>query len=242
MSKVKNKPIKKLFIVYLLGLFLSLMSFSISADQIETTQRFRLHLVEDPGRILPQFQTRSSSQYLVGNIFDSYYKLNKKAELEASMMKSCVWKSNTRLICIPNKRRWANGKEIKAEDYFEHLKRQLDKNSFSAAKELFSDLLNYKDYLASKVPFEKVGLKLKKNKIEFSLSSVNRDFMYNLTHPVLSPIPDTDQKDQKIAQDFATGPYKLKEWRRGRSLLLERNEQHPIKIQNAPLVEFFYYS
>ena len=240
MRAVRKSMIINCFIRVLIGISTLLISGISLADQIETSTRFRLHLVEDPGRILPQYQSRSASQYLVGNLFDSYYRLDGKAELKNSMMKSCIWKTNTRLVCTPEKRKWANGQDINAEDYFEHLKRQLDKDALSSAKELFSELLNYKDYLSSKVPFSKVGLKLNKSgQIEFRITKANRDFLYNLTHPVLSPIPKIDKKDEFLAKEYATGPYKLKEWKRGRSLLLERNSEYPIKIPDAPLVEFF---
>ena len=208
MREVKKRITIIFFISVLIGIWASLISAVSIADQIETPTRFRLHLVEDPGRILPQYQSRTTSQYLVGNLFDSYFRLDEKAELQNSMMSKCSWKTNTRLLCTPAKRNWANGNPITADDHYKHLKRQLNRETLSSAKEIFSNLLNYKDYLNNKLPFEKVGLKLIDGKIEFRIRKADRDFLYSLTHPVLSPIPETKLKDFDIAKDYATGPYR----------------------------------
>ena len=230
---------------FCIGLLIGILCWAISActkaAQIDTKPKFKLHLIEEPGRILPQFKDRFAGQYLMGNVFDSYYRVDGSNKLQASLMKSCVWKTNTQLVCTPAQRKWANGESITPWHYYEHLKRQLYKDNLSSAKELMSDIKNYKPYLEGSKEFASVGIKLNdKAEIEFLLNKPNADFLYLLSHPVLSPIPKPELSDNEIAREYATGPYKLLKWQRGRSILLERNLEYPIKLSAPPQVEFFF--
>jgi len=202
---------------------------------------FRFHIIEEPARLRASLGERFSGQYLLGNLFLGLYRINGQGELIPALAKTCLWRSEVTLDCEIPKRSWSGGKTFTAADIEAHIKVLLDPKNVGEAAEIFMNVKGVSDFLKSEKPWSKVGISLgkDKNNLVFTLNSPDRDFLFRLTHPALSPVP-VEGIDEVLARDFATGPYRLKEWRRGRSLRLEENPHALDDLKGRPEVEIYF--
>lgn len=214
------------------ALFLSVTLF-LTQISIANPKVFRFHIVEEPSQIRASLSDRFTGKYVVGNLFYGLYRFTGDDKLVPALAEKCDWHGVRKLVCRIKASKWSGGKTFGAKEIYEHLKRILNRKNLNEVSENFLGLKNYKEYLSGKLPWEKVGIRLSGNKLIFDLSSPDRDFLFRLTHPSISPFPEV-ATDEQVGKDFATGPYRLKSWTHGRSLNFEARDK------NQPDVEVFF--
>ena len=122
--------------------------------------------------------------------------------------------------------RFSNGREVVAADFVFSLERNLDPNLAGLTESYFEGIAGAKDYRAGKAPHVR-GLRVpREDTLEIELEAPDPTFLYILTLPGAFVLPH--EAIEKLGAAFAshpvgTGPYVLKEWRRGVKMRFERN-------------------
>jgi oligopeptide transport system substrate-binding protein len=80
-----------------------------------------------------------------------------------------------------------------------------------------------------------------KTQLSFKLKKPSAQFIFNLAQPSLSPKANKRQIEFNQGNVLFSGPYKIKQWEKGNSILIENNTYFPIKIKR-PLVKFYFIS
>lgn len=192
-------------------------------------EEFSFHLNEEPAHLNPYKLDKLSGQYVLTNLFQGYFNIDKDLNLKPGLAKKCVWKTNTHLVCTMGKNYWSKGQLIPLHAYLNSLKYHLKHHPESFVSQV---LVGLKDNNALKIEAP--------DKLHIMLKKPDADFLYRLSVPSFSPLPAGIIDSEIIGRDYATGPYKLKKWNRGRNLELTRNEQFPVKVKNPPTVNVYF--
>jgi ABC-type transport system substrate-binding protein len=122
--------------------------------------------------------------------------------------------------------RFSNGREVAASDFVFSLQRVLDPKTCALTESYFESIAGAKDFRAGKAPNVR-GLRAPRNDtLEIELEEPDLSFLYILTLPGAYVVPR--EAVERYGKSFAsnpvgTGPYALKEWRRGVKMRFERN-------------------
>jgi ABC-type transport system substrate-binding protein len=122
--------------------------------------------------------------------------------------------------------RFANGREVEAEDYVFAFERILSPRTVSPGETYFLDILGAREFVDGKAAHVS-GLRAPdKATLVIELKESTFTFQYVLAMPFASAVPR--EAVQQDGRDFAShligsGPYRLAEWRRGISCRLQRN-------------------
>ncbi len=226
------KPLQKwnwinsFFLILTFGVTLLLTpKVSFASDAV-----FRLHLSSEPTQLDPQKQRSSSASYLLGNLYRNLLKFDDKNGLLPDLAKSCVQKNLTLIECtLKDNLKWSDGSELTSQDFYNVYSFILDsKNSITYADILF-DIKGAEKFYKNEPT--KLGIKIpQKNKIIFELETPNPEFIYNLANINLSV----------SKKNLYSGPYKLKEWQKGKKVRITANEFFPDAHPNRPDVEFLF--
>lgn len=204
---------------------------------------FRFHIFTDPMSLSPLKVEAAFNSYLHGNLYGGLMVMNPKDEtsvsLEPHLAKSCVYRAPKLIECeLRTGLKWANGKSITREDFIRPFRDAFAANSSPQPKADLVSLLNAKAVLAKKMTPSQLGVfphPTDKNKIIFHFEKPDADFLFKLASPVFAPRPAKFENDEALARDFATGPYRLKEWKRGTHFLMEPNPHYFAAPKDIPL-------
>jgi peptide/nickel transport system substrate-binding protein len=122
--------------------------------------------------------------------------------------------------------RFANGREVEAEDYVFALERILSPQTGSPGETYFLDILGAREFVDGKAAHVS-GLRAPdKTTLVIELKEPSFTFQYVLAMPFASAVPR--EVVRQYGKDFqshlvGSGPYRLAEWRRGISCRFERN-------------------
>ena len=213
----------------LIAALLLITSSSFAADKV-----FRLHLSNEPANLDPNKQKTSASSYLLGNLFHNIYTFDDKKGLQPDIGESCSRDKNKNLICKLKKNlQWSDGTAITAEDFLRTYKKILNPATAAPRADMLFKIKNAIDIYKGSAKSETLGVTAPdKWTLKFEFKNPDPDFEYNLSSFVLAPTKEDLQ--------VVSGPYKLKEWRKGQKLILEPNIMFKGGHPQRPQVEFLF--
>ncbi len=228
---------------------ISVLAMSLHSVAAETAaaerSTFRFHIFTDPMSLSPLKVESGFNSYLHGNLYSGLMVMKPKDEttvtLEPLLAKSCVFRAPKLIECeLRSGLKWANGKPITRDDFIRPFRDAFGADISPDAKADLISLLNAKAILEKKMKPAQLGVfahPTDKNKIIFHFEKPDADFLYKLASPVFAPRPEKFDNEEILARDFATGPYRLKEWKRGVYFLMEPNPNYFDPPKEVPLAE-----
>lgn len=221
---VKNIVLKAI----MLHLFLSLSA------QASEAGLFRFHITNDPQNLHPHRVDTASGQYLMSNLYRGLMKYDNDKGLVPDLAESCSMPSPQLARCrLRSNLKYSGDQTILPNDYLNSFHQLINPKNITHGTENFTNLKNFEEVLSGNKLSKDLGVKVKGQTIEFHLTNPDPDFLYRLTSPQISPLPQ-EYTSEALPTQFATGPYKLKEWKRNESLHLAVNTHHPLGRADRP--------
>ncbi|HEX7673405.1 MAG TPA: peptide ABC transporter substrate-binding protein [Bdellovibrio sp.] len=216
----------------LLSLFFSTQSWGV--DQKSTPSVFRLHLSNEPSNLDPNKQKTSASSYLLGNLFRNIFTFDDAKGLQPDLGEACVHNKDKSLTCkLKKDLYWSDSTPLTAEDFIRTYKKILDPKTAAPRADLLFKIKNAKAIYRKEKSPDALGITAPdKWTLKFEFSEPDPDFEYNLTNFILAPT--------KEDLNIFSGPYKIKEWKKGQKLVLEPNLKYKGGNSRRPLVEFLF--
>lgn len=209
-----------------------LLLFSPQTQAVEKV--FRLHLANEPGGLDPNRQRTSSASYILGNIYRNLFYFDDEAGLVPDLGTECKRDKKQNLTCTLKKDlTWSDGSPLTADDFLRTYKKILNPKSAAPRADLLFKIKNAEDVYTGKKTVDTLGITAPdKQTLKFEFQTTDPDFEYNLANFLLAPT-----KENLAAY---TGPYKLKEWKKGQKIVLEANSRYNGGSPQRPLVEFLF--
>ncbi len=206
----------------------------VSTAASTATSVFRLHLSNEPSSLDPNKQKTSASSYLLGNLFRNLFTFDDKNGLVPDLGESCSRAKDKSLICkIKKDQQWSDGTAITAEDFIRTYKKILNSKTAAPRADLLFKIKNALDIYRGQKDANTLGVSaLDSRTLKFEFSEADPDFEYNLTNFILAPT--------KEDLNVVSGPYKIKEWKKGQRLILEPNFKYKAGHPQRPQVEFLF--
>lgn len=201
---------------------------------------FRLHLFTEPTTFLAYQQKNSNTGYVLSQTFWGFLRYQ-DGKILPGLASKCDWKGPLKVRCeLKKDLKFSDGTSITTADYERAFRKILDPAKPARRADLLFPVKNAQAILEGKEPFEKLGAVFTKDAVEFTLGEKYGDFLYNLTSPYLSPIPDKPEPTAAtIAAYPVTGPYKFKSYTPSDKLTLEPNP-HFKGAAELPNIEFLF--
>lgn len=214
-------------------IFASLMLLAASpAFASETT--FRLHLSNEPSNLDPNLQKTSSSSYVLGNLYRNIFTFDDKQGLLPELGNGCKRDKKKNLICnLKKDMQWSDGSPLTSEDFLYSYRKILDVKNGAFRADLLFKVKNAEAIYNGSKNINTLGITAPdKYSLKFEFETDDPDFEYNLASFLLAPTT----KDLSLV----SGPYKIKEWKKGQKLILEPNIKYKTGAANRPSVEFLF--
>lgn len=194
---------------------------------------FRLHLSNEPSSLDPNKQRSSSSSYALSNLYRNLYLFNDETGLQPELAHSCRRDKKQNLICkLKSNLKWSDGSPLLAADFIRTYRKIVQPSSQSPRADLLFNLKNAEDIYKGKLPTEKLGVSAPDNQtLLFEFEKPDPEFEYKLASFLIAPTKEN--------LDAYTGPYQLKQWKRGQKLILSPN-LHYSGSKKRPNVEFLF--
>lgn len=213
----------------ILSLVLLLSSPCFAAEKV-----FHLHLANEPGSLDPNKQRTSTSSYLLGNLYRNIYSFDDKKGLQPDLGSGCNRDKKQNLICTLKKDLlWSDGTPLTSEDFLRTYKKILTPANGVVRADLLFAIKNAEDIYNGKKEIKTLGITAPdKFTLKFEFQNGDSEFEYSLSTTVLAPT-----KENLSAN---SGPYKLKEFRKGQKIILEPNAFYKAGHVSRPQVEFLF--
>jgi len=198
-------------------------------------ETFRLHLSTSPKSLDPQLQRGSASNYVLGNLYRNIFTFDDQAGLIPDLGVGCIRsnKGMTLKCTLRKDLHWSDKTTLTSADFLRTYLRILDPEVAAFRADLLFKIKNAKEIYQKTAKPESLGIKTPDaTTIVFEFAESDPDFEYNLTTFLLAPT--------KADLNITSGPYRLKEFKAGKRILLEPNPEYHLKNPNRPLVEFLF--
>lgn len=195
------------------------------------TLRWSLEGISDLSSIDPAKPGDAPAITAINLIFGGLIRLNDKLEVEPDG--ASEWKvsqdGTTYTFTIRDGLKFADGTPVTAGDFVYSINRALspDTASFGAPFQL-GHIVGAKDVVDGKAK-EASGVKALDDKtLEIRLDGPLAYFLSQLSYPYTFAVPKklVESGDKWPEQAYGTGPFKVKEWKHGQSILLTANENY----------------
>ncbi|WII70999.1 peptide ABC transporter substrate-binding protein [Bdellovibrio sp. 22V] len=204
-------------------------SGSLAAEKV-----FRLHLANEPGGLDPNKQRTSASSYLLGNLYRNLFTFDDKKGLVPDLALGCKCDKKKNLICTLKKDlKWSDGSPLLAQDFLRTYKKILNAKTAAPRADLLFKIKNAEDIYSGKKNMESLGVTAPNElTLKFEFQTPDPDFEYNLANFLLAPTKEN--------LSVYSGPYKMREWKKGHKIVLEPNTQYKFAHPARPVVEFLF--
>lgn len=208
--------------------------FAFAIPSFATENVFRLHLNSEPGGLDPNKQRSSSSSYLLGNLYRNIFTFDDQKGLRPDLGNGCKRDKKQNLSCTLRKDlRWSDGSPLTSEDFLRTYKKILNPQNGVPRADLLFKIKNAEAIYSGKKEMKSLGISAPdKATLKFEFQTTDSEFEYTLANTLLAPTKD--------ALTAYSGPYKLKEWKKGQKIVLEPNTQYKQGTPNRPQVEFLF--
>lgn len=212
----------------LLGLLFALPSLAKSSDPV-----FRLHLSNEPSSLDPNKQRSSSSSYALSNLYRNLYSFDDEKGLQTDLASSCKRDKKQNLTCELKKDfKWSDGSPLMAADFVRTYRKIIQPSTQAPRADFLFNLKNAEKIYKGEADTTTLGVHATQPHILFfEFEKPDPDFEYKLASFLIAPTKET--------LDAYTGPYLLKEWKRGQKLILGPNP-HYQGHDKRPTVEFLF--
>ncbi|MBI2863821.1 MAG: peptide ABC transporter substrate-binding protein [Chloroflexi bacterium] len=192
----------------------------------------------DPPTLDPALaQDATSANYIV-EIFSGLVTLNRKLEIEGDIAEK--WDvskdGKTYTFHLRSGAKFHDGKEVKAQDFKFSLERAVDPKLESVVADTYlGDIVGARDVLKGEAKQIR-GVKVVDDRtLEITIDAPKAYFLAKLTYPTAFVVDEANVKKRNWTDTpNGTGPYKLKQWKKGEQILLERNADY---YKGAPKLE-----
>jgi oligopeptide transport system substrate-binding protein len=227
----------RIFLSLVFSLILSLivtLTATISFAKEKEPAAFRLHLSSEPTNLDPNRQNSSNASYLLGNLYRNFFRYDNQAGLVPELGEKCVRAKNGDLTCTLKKDlKWSDGTPLTSADFLRTYQKILKSETLAPRADLIFPVKNAKAIFQRTKSIETLGVTAPDAlTLKFTFESPTPEFEYHLSSLILSPT--------KEKLDAVSGPYKIKEWQRGRKFILESNNFYVTQSPERPLVEFLF--
>ncbi|MGZ3772075.1 MAG: peptide ABC transporter substrate-binding protein [Pseudobdellovibrionaceae bacterium] len=219
----------KTFFSFSVSFFILLTQPALANEKV-----FRLHLSTEPSSLDPNKQRSVSSNYLLGNLYRNIFFFDDNKGLIPDLGSSCSRDNKQNLTCTLKKDlQWSDGSPLTSEDFLRTYKRILNSQNAIPRADLLFKIKNAEAVFAGKKEMSSLGITAPdKQTLKFEFQTPDPEFEYNLSNLLLAP----------AKENFSafSGPYKLKEWKKGQKIILEPNAQYKWGHSARPLIEFLF--
>jgi oligopeptide transport system substrate-binding protein len=159
----------------------------------------------------------------------------------------CVYQTDQRLTChIKSSAKWQDGSKVKPDQFRNAFVQMLTASNQSRQADLLFPIKNAKSFYLGQSKESDLGIKVKKQEIQFELEKPDREFIYTLASPLLSALPPTGIPDVEDVQKnpgayLSAGPYQIVSWDPLKKIILKNNPLYWKKI-NRPQLEIVFVS
>lgn len=201
---------------------------------------FKLTLLNEPHSLDPATLSGTETAYVFTNLFRGLYRYDDEKGLVSEGAKSCEWRARS-VRCVLNENvKWSTGEPVLAEDYVRAFRRIVDPSLKSREAGLLLSLKNAKSIIEGKLNPEKLGITaLSPTQLQFDFDSEDFEFLEKLTSQVLVPLRKVTIGDDTSTY-FFNGPYQIKQWSKGRRIILEPNPHYVRGNPKRPNVEVLF--
>ncbi len=225
---------------YLFTFSLLILCFSCCTKK-ETTQKFSLHLFQEPLHLDPSQSSSSSASYFFFNTLRGLYIYDGQGNLKPEGG-SCLWLTPLKLKCILFERKWSDGSRVTSQDYLRAFQHLLRPETSSPRSSLLFSILNAQKIYQKKADLSELGFDLLNEK-EFHLifQEEDSDFIYKLSSTALFPLPKNQMFEKKDYKSFlSNGPYQIDQWISGQEITAKPNPFYTTGHPQRPLLRFYF--
>lgn len=223
-----------------LGLLITGPGFAEKAEKKEKI--FRFHLFSEPASLSPLEQRNSSAGYVLSQIMAPLVRWQ-KGSFQPGLATACEPRNPKLVVCQLRKDlKYSNGSAVQTQDWLTHFNQILDpQNKSPLARELF-DVVGAEERFQGQSKPPALGIRLRKNELSFQLKRPQREFIYRLTNPLLSPFRGAPARRGQDIHFHGLGPYQLASWTPGQKMRFEKNPHSPEGNPDRPPLEALFVS
>jgi oligopeptide transport system substrate-binding protein len=236
---------KKIIILLICMMSLSIILIGCgSENDLAKDQEITINLINQPTQIDPQISVDPSAITVLNAISEGLCRTDKNGVAGPGVAEWWdISKDGLVYIFHLRKSKWADGTEVKAQDFEYAWIRALNPAPYypnpSSQANLLQDIKNAAEYAAGKVKKEEVGVKAQDDRtLVVTLNQPTPQFLDLVSNPIFAPLQKeffdkngfSASQMTKYGTDAAAilgnGPYKVKEWNHTDSLILEKNKNY----------------
>ncbi|MBI4496404.1 MAG: peptide ABC transporter substrate-binding protein [Chloroflexi bacterium] len=188
-------------------------------------------LGSDPPTLDPHLAGDTASAEYIVEVFSGLVTLDNQLRVQPDLADS--WKvsddGKTYTFTLNPNAKFHSGRAVTAEDVKYSIERAADpKTQSTTADAYLGDIVGVKDKLASKAS-EVAGVKvLDSRTVQIQIDEPKAYFLAKMTYPTAFVVDKANVESGRAWTDKpnGTGPFTLKEWRKGERIILERNPDH----------------
>ncbi|WP_194847968.1 peptide ABC transporter substrate-binding protein [Candidatus Neptunochlamydia vexilliferae] len=220
------------FYPLVLATIVSLTLFSCQKKQRQKEERFAHISILAPVRSLePRFSHEKSMKNIVNMLYEGLMRLDSNGNVVPALAESVAVSEDrmTYTFTLRNSS-WSNGDPVTAYDFEYAWKKSVDPKYAQTGASTFYAIKNVAACLKNEASIDEVGVKSIDDKtLEVELEHPAPYFLYLCTCPTYSPVHkkiDCDHPGWGSTLNpyfISNGPFKLKKWKKGVEISLERN-------------------
>lgn len=164
--------------------------------------------------------SKSTGYGQTGNVFESFYRLGKKGQVNAGLAKSSLVSGDGLTWTFKLRdAKWSNGDKITAQDFVYSWRRTLDPKTKSPYSYLFSGIKNADQIIDGKAKPDSIGISAPNDKtVVIKLDKPIAYFKVLMAYPLFGP--QNEKVVDKYGKKYGTksqymvysGPFKIKNW------------------------------
>lgn len=205
-------------------------SLSNSKSASTYSPPFRFHLVNEPASLRPWEQKNSSAGYLYSQLMGTLL-VYQDHKIKNNLAQNCKFKTKTIVTCkLKPHLKWSNGKPLIAQDFVRSFQKLIKPQNRAPQADILFPIQNAQSIFLGKLPPERLGVKANsKTELELTLESEDTEFLYDLTNPLLAPVPEqeiptTEELKKNPSLWISSGPFKIEKWNPPQSIILGTND------------------
>ena len=214
----------------------------IDTSEASTNQMITANITEPSNGLLPGNTSDMSGWKIVSQLYDGLVTFDTKGNEELVQAKSITPNTDASGYTIKLKPslKFSNGEKITASTYARSWSFAANAANGQVGASIFEDIKGYDDLQDANGDknAQLSGLDVVDDStLKVTLKEPNSAFAYKLGDIAFLPVPSQALKDPKTygLKPVGNGPYKLKEWKSGEEIVLERDKNYkgPRKVKNA---------
>lgn len=214
----------------------------IDTSEASTNQMITANITEPSNGLLPGNTSDMSGWKIVSQLYDGLVTFDTKGNEELVQAKSITPNTDASGYTIKLKPslKFSNGEKITASTYARSWSFAANAANGQVGASIFEDIKGYDDLQDANGDknAQLSGLDVVDDStLKVTLKEPNSAFAYKLGDIAFLPVPSQALKDPKTCglKPVGNGPYKLKEWKSGEEIVLERDKNYkgPRKVKNA---------